>query len=184
MNDQVQRIINLRAGGAVTRLHTLPTIHKQNVADHSWNVMVLCKELGNELCNKDLLLHALYHDVAEHWIGDIPAPVKWRSPKIDDAIDDIERKINDHLKIPNEDLTEEQLQIFKFCDMFEFMLYAKDEMMMGNMKVRSVFHNALRFLRNHELWVDHSETIYRMQDDWNVPTPIDRMIGVNNVGSK
>jgi 5'-deoxynucleotidase YfbR-like HD superfamily hydrolase len=97
LKTQPQRDANLRAlhsrlkGGHVVRYHTRPELADgQNVAAHTWRVMVVIHTLWPEQSTKNLLLHALYHDVAEAEVGDMPATTKWKYPELNNLMRRVE----------------------------------------------------------------------------------------------
>ena len=80
-------------GGSVLRYHTHgDTSLVQSVADHTWRVQVILLHLWPD-ASRDLLMAALYHDVAECFTGDIPAPVK-RMPGIMEEIKKLEKELD------------------------------------------------------------------------------------------
>lgn len=85
-------------GGSVMRYHTHgDTYLVQSVADHTWRVQVILLHLWPD-ASRDLLMAALYHDVAECFTGDIPAPVK-RIPGIMEEIKKLEMELETSLGV-------------------------------------------------------------------------------------
>lgn len=82
--DEAQRLRWAYRLGVVERWNVVPTIQKQTVAGHSYNVamladhMLMCAFDGDapESLRLEVLLEALRHDVAEAKYGDTPAPAK------------------------------------------------------------------------------------------------------------
>lgn len=84
---------HLRAGD-VTRWHIVATARKQSLAEHQFNVAMIARAIGEEM-HLDIALIteiALFHDMDEVVIGDIPTPtkerlnkynIKWPGPKTD-----------------------------------------------------------------------------------------------------
>ena len=66
----------IRAGLAVKRFHTVPTIKEDTVGMHSAGVALFCALLTDYKCSAELLMAALTHDLAEQIYGDIPSPAK------------------------------------------------------------------------------------------------------------
>lgn len=62
-------------GGYTTRYHTERTLREDTVGHHSFNVAAIVMYVRPD-ASAALLRAALLHDVAEHVLGDIPAPVK------------------------------------------------------------------------------------------------------------
>ncbi|MCY4128800.1 MAG: HD domain-containing protein, partial [Gammaproteobacteria bacterium] len=77
-------IIKAMQAGQVRRYHTAVDIPPQSVAEHTFNVMVIATYLvrmssfddGKRLDQGVPLQHALFHDLGEIYMADIPGPVK------------------------------------------------------------------------------------------------------------
>jgi 5'-deoxynucleotidase YfbR-like HD superfamily hydrolase len=90
----------LLRGGKVRRYHQWPTFH-QDVAQHTWRVMVILMHLWPET-PPGALLTALYHDTSEALTGDLPAPVK-RDPALRAAVRNLEAEFMDFVGVPNDE---------------------------------------------------------------------------------
>lgn len=115
--------------GAVERFHTRRAIRRQTVGEHSWGVAMVVLAICDPSAN--LLKAALLHDVPELATGDIPAPFKWAYPAINDLLGQAEDDISANWGVSVE-LTDDELHILKWADMFELCLYARAEVAMGN----------------------------------------------------
>ena len=83
----------------INRYHTVPLGGlRQTVGAHSYAVVVLLDQLWDN-CSKNLLLSALYHDVPEIVLGDIPATAKWSYPDVQKVFKKAEQKIMKDLDI-------------------------------------------------------------------------------------
>lgn len=67
--------------GLVARYHTTPNAVPQNIAAHSWGVMLIILRLHPNP-PRALLVAALEHDMPEYVLGDVPAPAKWSNPEL------------------------------------------------------------------------------------------------------
>jgi len=79
------RIQDVMRASSVKRWHTVSTIRQQTLAEHSFNVCMLAKQMadmiGMPAQRKALLLEmALVHDLDEVFTGDIPTPAKEQQP--------------------------------------------------------------------------------------------------------
>src|SRR5690349_19381109 len=86
----------LRDGGQVRRWH-VERMPEQSVAEHSHGVaVILCF-----ICEPSALLlkAALFHDLAEKQVGDMPAPIKWDFPHIAQFLDEQSDRVERHLGI-------------------------------------------------------------------------------------
>lgn len=70
------RLKLLLRGGAVRRYHAEGRAFDQNVAEHTWRVMVIYLHLWPEMKSAEMLKAILYHDAAEGLVGDVHAPLK------------------------------------------------------------------------------------------------------------
>jgi len=88
MRKTLQFIIN---GSEVKRFHTLTTLQTETVGHHSHGVACFTLLLDPD-ASRQLLLAALFHDLAEQYTGDIPSPAK-REYGIGDQVDKLERRL-------------------------------------------------------------------------------------------
>jgi 5'-deoxynucleotidase YfbR-like HD superfamily hydrolase len=147
---QLPAAINeLRNAAMITRCHTERVICPQTVAEHSYHVAMLCWKLCDHEPSAELLKAAMFHDLAEKFTGDIPAPVKWRSPVISaellkqEAVFEKEHKLYCSLT-PKEEL------VLKWADSLELMWYCVDEVTLGNRFVEEMYWNIDSFLTDLE----------------------------------
>jgi len=156
-----ERIDFLRRAGNVKRFHTVQTVGgTPTVGAHSWGVAVLLDEIWQD-CTKTLLQAALYHDVAEAILGDVPATAKWDYPTFANAIAEAEAEIEKEMGFTFM-LTTEQKARLKMCDMLELVLYSFEQIKMGNHNFAVVFENGVKYLyKNFEHSSDfrHIKTI-------------------------
>lgn len=131
------KLLFMQRGGEVVRFHTLRTIQQDNVAQHSFGVAWLCHLLTEGHCSKSLILGALAHDLAEHQVGDMPAPTK-RELGVSLQMARLEDEIL-HGAGFSFALTEEELRIMKLADCFQGMLFCARERSLGNRGVEVVF---------------------------------------------
>jgi hypothetical protein len=116
-DDPLQVILR---GGSVTRYHQEQPELRQSVAQHTWGVCVILLHLWPSV-TPETLYAALYHDVAEGFIGDVPAPVKRALPE---GIEGLERAFMEHLKLPYDgDLMQSNLAKLKVADYAELCIH-------------------------------------------------------------
>lgn len=104
----------------VSRWNTVPVTRGQSVAEHSWVVAVLYREYliraGHDIHRIDTgTVQAMYHDVTESIIGDIPTPTK-------SFLGESFRKMENMLQIPY-DMTAHERGALKVCDLLESLWY-------------------------------------------------------------
>ena len=141
------RLDFFRAAGEVKRCHTERTVRTQTNAQHSWGVATILLLVHPE-ASAEMLRAALWHDVSERAIGDIPSPVKWASPEMHEAITALEDAVNEKWDVMPAGLSSAERALLKFCDAFEFYLWAREEMAMGNTFMFVPFSNITAFLRD------------------------------------
>ena len=98
--DQLPLARKYRLAGGVKRWHVQPTLRQQTVAEHSFGVMMLLRQVvdGNVFSDEsilNMLLAAMHHDLPELMTGDIPADVKRRHPELDALLNRIEMTADD-----------------------------------------------------------------------------------------
>ncbi len=122
---------SMRRAGNVLRYHTWPTIHKQTVADHTWNVMRIYVELFGPP-DRHVWMHMLYHDALEVHTGDIPFYAKRRFPELKSVLTGIEEDLSLMSDFPRFELTSNEIDECKLCDLLEMWEWGKEEVLMGN----------------------------------------------------
>ena len=117
--------------GRVRRWHTRTPIHNQTVGEHSWGVAAVVRYIAEEWISVPLLTAALFHDVYELEIGDIPAPAKWKYMELDAAAYSAELAIDDQRGF-SQALNEKEKSILAWADRFEALMFCEYEASMGN----------------------------------------------------
>lgn len=150
IDSMFRRLLGLRSGGEVVRLHTVRTILQHNVAEHTFGAMLigreLCEALGINPLN--VMTHLLYHDVDEVATGDVPAPVKWANPGLAEQYKKIAEEFNDLHGVPIVELSDTEKKIVKAADYGDLAFRCLQEMKMGNrtQEIKNVFGNCLRVI--------------------------------------
>ena len=140
------RIKYLRNAAYIKRFHTVPAIgESQTVSAHSWGVATLLNELFED-SSKELILAALYHDVAETLLGDMPATSKWTYPELAAAMQRAEEKAEATIGIEFA-LTGEEYMRLKLCDMLELIMFSAEQVKLGNHYFHSVYRNGTTYLK-------------------------------------
>ena len=109
----------------VSRFHTVASLNpKQTVGSHSYGVAILINELWAD-ASKELLQKALYHDVPEVMLGDIPFTAKRNHPEIGDAFKIAEIAVihEYELKWLYANLSIKDEERLKMADMLDLVLY-------------------------------------------------------------
>lgn len=137
------------AGGASTRYHTFDVHNRQDIGNHSFGVAWFCELITDGKATKNLIMAALAHDLAEHIVGDIPAPAKRANAILKDVFDSVEY---DHLKaggVSNYDasLYGFEKTVLKLSDCFEGLMFCIRERKLGNRNVEVAFGNFTSYIQ-------------------------------------
>jgi len=142
----LERLFVLREAGDITRCHTMPTIKDQTVGHHTFNVVLILMDAVPELCTARLMKAAICHDLAEIRTGDIPAPVKWSHPELEDTLKQIEEEFYQDWDICVQ-LPKLEKVLLKCADGLELFLYCLDEVRMGNRNAVEVLFRIMNGIR-------------------------------------
>jgi len=159
-----------KALSQILRFSTIPTMHKQNVAEHSYFVSLIawliCTRLENEGIEVDVakvLKLCLVHDIPESISGDMPRSIK--QGEVRKMVEAIEDKIFDAMigDLPTDmgiELKESykrwgiegtiEEKIVKFSDILESAIYCLCEREMGNTNMDRVIDNMVIWLGDFE----------------------------------
>lgn len=131
-------------GGETRRYHGFRMLMEDTVGHHSFNVCAIILKVRPD-ASAALLRAALKHDMAEHIVGDMPAPTKRAMPEYhshEDAADPITfrevfaeyeaAEAEAHGVQLDEDLTPAEAWVLKFADSLDGMRFCINEMLLGN----------------------------------------------------
>ena len=163
MNGEFFRLA--RAAHGVSRFHTMPTIGHQSVAEHSYGVAMLVIWLTDGAASANLMKAALYHDLPEHFLGDIPAPAKWDYPDLKAAAYRVEEQVHQRAGTALE-LDQTESDLLKIADMLELICYCAEQLRLGNRNAYTVFLRGVTYLaekcpRHPKAW----ELIAQLQEE-------------------
>lgn len=133
--------------GRVARYHTWPTLHRQTVGEHTWNVLRIYWHLFGPL-PPEVSTHIIWHDAGELRTGDPPFPVKAQNPDLKAVLDALEDEAvvamggPEHRSLPER----ERLRV-KVCDLLEMTHFGLTEMQMGNTYARPIVDDTLAAVR-------------------------------------
>lgn len=144
----------LRAAGEVERCHTVPTLRRYNVAEHSFNAMAIALELcqrNPEADELSVMKYLLTHDAPEVYTGDIPANVKVDSPYIKSNLQSMEDSWyagNQPTHYPIT-LTQVERRVAKVSDTLELLYFCVEEIEFGNRRraMLQMTENAYSYLK-------------------------------------
>lgn len=130
--NRVEVVTSTRLAGQVRRYHTHPVLRQQTVAEHSWQVARVFRELFPEAWCIEVADWIHQHDVPEIGTGDPPFPLKARYPELKAIYMEIESEVSESLGLVWPELTPRQRLLIKICDLLEMWEFGQEEMMMGN----------------------------------------------------
>lgn len=130
--DQIRR--SGRHSGMVQRYHTWPTIQRQTIADHTWNMIRIYWEIFGPEIEPTTLSRMLWHDAGESVAGDPPFPVKRDNHDLKTAHDRVEQDAV--MQIAGEDavpvVADSEVWRMKVCDLLEMAEFGAVEASLGS----------------------------------------------------
>ena len=132
-----------QAGSEVTRYHTVTTLVKETVGHHSHGVALLCYLL-DPLVRREVIIGALFHDLAEHQTGDIPSPAK-RQYGIGEQVNALEERLLRSAGLFMPELTPDEARLLKLADIAQGALFCSREISLGNTRMRLVFDRYISY---------------------------------------
>lgn len=145
----------IRRGGVTRRFHTERVLHHQNVAEHSHGVAMICAWLADDAISTALIMSALCHDLAEHIMGDVPAPSKRGLPaytgdttrSFKEVFEELESDLLREVDLHFEDhLTATEKRWLKLADAAECGFFCVRERELGNRTLGDVFSNVIQYM--------------------------------------
>lgn len=127
------RLAATREAGTVRRCHIVPHHGQYNIAQHSYGAVSLLLLLHPKPSLK-LIKAVQWHDVAERWLGDVPAPAKWDNTELGEVYERAETELLKRLGLFPE-LTELEQAWLKAVDTLELWLWCREEEALGNAAV-------------------------------------------------
>ena len=149
----LNRVKVYRKGLNVERLHTITHLTPYSNGSHSANAALLADELcaENKLYSSSAacMRYMLLHDIAEGYIGDIPAYVKRENPEVAKALQ-VAEKNWEKRHLPNmPGLSRTEQEICKVSDLAELGMYCIDELNLGNNNMLPVLEKVVRYMQDY-----------------------------------
>lgn len=130
----------VRRAADVNRFHIERTIHRNTVGQHSFNVAMLVLRLEPS-ASRELLMSALFHDLPERELGDVPAPTKWAHPELRNQLAEAEVAVSKKhglWEVQSKLLPSERC-VLKWADYLEAAYFCLEERRMGNTELTGPF---------------------------------------------
>lgn len=157
MRKKIEFIV---AGSETTRYHTVRTLQTETVGHHSHGVAMYCVLLGG---TPNTVVAALTHDLAEHQLGDIPAPAK-RQYGIGATVNELEERLLLDVGLRGEMLTKAELRTLKLADIFQGMTFCIREMQLGNKSMDIIYRRYASYAEDHVLVGKERELFDTLQE--------------------
>jgi 5'-deoxynucleotidase YfbR-like HD superfamily hydrolase len=136
------KLFSIYEAGAVRRYHAKRVTVDQTVADHSWGVIVVLMWLYYpNLPPVKLFQLAAMHDVPEAVTGDIPAPAKWRSAALSEALTLLENEVLSEYGLTLDDYGNDP--VLMFADNAELVMHCVSELRLGNRNFLQTYERGL-----------------------------------------
>lgn len=163
MNSSRLRL--MRSAARVARFHTVPTLRSQSVGEHTFGVIAILMEVYDDEVGGllEVIQAAMRHDVPETITGDVPAPAKWMYPQLENALRGAEFDIDKKYELTNI-LTPKQIELIKFADLMELVIYSLEEVDMGNKHMAVMAYNALNAIKRRMLY-SVSDAAYELYNE-------------------
>jgi 5'-deoxynucleotidase YfbR-like HD superfamily hydrolase len=137
-----------RDAGAVKRYHVKRTHRTQTVAEHTFGMLMLLKQVMNPTFPSHGMWRiyeaVMHHDLPELMTGDIPAPIKRVHPELGPLMDSIEADL--HPLYRDYGLSAEEGALLKWADRAELVLWCLEEYRLGNQYVRPTIARGLGWI--------------------------------------
>ena len=124
-----------RDAGAVKRYHVKRTHRTQTIAEHTFGMLMLVKQVTDIRATDErkvaLYEAILHHDLPELFTGDVPAPIKRVHPELGPLMNSIEEGLAP-LYMDAGDLLPEDAVLLKWADRMELVMWCLEEVRLGN----------------------------------------------------
>lgn len=139
-----KRLKILRRAARVVRYHTVPTVYRQSVGEHTFGIVsILYTVCPNP--SGDLVKACVYHDVPEAITGDAPATAKWRHKELETVLKQYEALVAKEFGL-TVSLSDHDARILKYCDLMELIIFSCEEVDSGNTSAAVIMRNGFRAL--------------------------------------
>jgi 5'-deoxynucleotidase YfbR-like HD superfamily hydrolase len=128
--------------GKVVRMHTAPQLHRENIAEHTWGVLLAVIRYYPQ-ASALFLKQVIVHDAGEKATGDMPGNVKWANPIMGETVEAMEKDhVNKIVALPA--LSRREGMLLEIFDRLDFCISCLHEMRLGNV------NSALYFGRSYD----------------------------------
>ena len=124
---------NLYLAGLVKRYHTWPTLHQETVAEHTFGVLQVYRQIWG--LTPGVVECILDHDLPEIRTGDAPFPAKRECPELAAGHKAAEKVARVEMGVPNEksyDVHDHERVRMKIADLLQMWLFGRHESRLGS----------------------------------------------------
>lgn len=125
-------LTSLRMAGQVVRYHTWPTLQRQTVAEHTWQLLRIFYNIWDATISYRVTRYIMWHDAGEIVTGDPPYPVKARNPDMKVAYDRAEAEALRGLGVEPPEISDSDKLRVKCAELIEMAEFGHVELLMGN----------------------------------------------------
>lgn len=152
-NDDTPVRLDTRLAGQLRRYHTWPVIGQQTVAEHCWQIMRIYLSVV-DVPDPHMMYHITFHDIGEHFTGDIPYPVKRDNPQLKEQMEFLEqRSYMTQLEywgaFHMARLSDYDKKLFKNIELTEMAEFGLDQVCLGNSYAFVIADRCLRSVYNN-----------------------------------
>lgn len=140
-----RRVLAAREGGNVLRCHTVPHHGQYSVGKHSYDALSLLLLLHPNP-SMNLVKATLWHDCAERFVGDMPAPAKWFNQALGEEYEKAEREAQVASGLALPELAEEEQNWLTAVDRVELLLWAEEQSALGNRHTQGLVNTSWGWL--------------------------------------
>lgn len=167
-------IYSPRIASMLERYHTWPTIQRQTIADHTFNILRIWVQLWGAP-RSEVTESIVAHDMGEMGPGDVPFGGKRRSPELKKLVDELEEEHQNRMwgSIGCVELTDNERRRIKLCDLLEMWEFGKIEENLGNMFAQPIVDDVWRAvvdIASNEELEKIMETLVRGGHRWHRST--------------
>jgi 5'-deoxynucleotidase YfbR-like HD superfamily hydrolase len=140
--------LDIRLSGQIQRYHVWPTIGKQTIAEHCWQILrIYCIVIDK--IDPHMVMHAMFHDIGEMFTGDTPYPIKSENHELKKQLDYFEERsrlsqLEYWSAFRQVYLSEEDKLLFKQIELIEMAEFGMDQMCLGNSHAFIIADRCLR----------------------------------------
>lgn len=145
----MRNLIDRRKGGDVKRFHTVTMQREHLVSSHSFNVALIVLEIFPN-ASAAVIKAALYHDLEEAVVGDMPATTKWNYPDLADALKIVEGQVTASMGLALS-LTDWEKELLKTADLSDLVLSCFEEYRLGNKGAWEIVQRGLNWLEDNTI---------------------------------